>query len=236
MRVERCSLFSFPSPCPEKWLKLTSYFIYALFHPTSLLLVRIYEARKQEPNCSSASYSPFLVLVCFLFEFYFFFSCAERALPCLTAYPEMLGMLSSPHPAPYLVKIRASALGVLGLQPETGCAKQQPWREFDVQKTPGSDLYSLLFPFLWFHSISLVLPRSGELSALLRPTELHPLFRSHLLTSSFFFFSPPREAIRQRRYVVMWMVYTNISHCIFSLFFTVDFNLGLQICASISHR
>lgn len=133
----------------------------------------------------------FSSLFAFFSIFFFSFSCAERALPCLTAYPEMLGMLSSPHPAPYLVKIRASALGVLGLQPETGCAKQQPWREFDVQKTLGSDLYSLLFPFLWFHSISLVLPRSGELSALLRPTELHPLFRSHLLTSSFFFFPLP---------------------------------------------
>lgn len=59
MRVERCSLFSFPSPCPEKWLKLTSYFIYALFHLTSLLQLRIYEAGKQEPNCSCVSFSPF---------------------------------------------------------------------------------------------------------------------------------------------------------------------------------
>lgn len=31
-----------------------------------------------------------------------------------------------------------------------------------------------------------MLPGSGELSALLCPTELHPLFRSHLLTSFFF--------------------------------------------------
>lgn len=50
-------------------------------------------------------------------------------------------------------------------------------------KPPGSDLYSLLFPFLWFHSISLVLPPSVGLSALLHPTELHPLHRPHLLTS-----------------------------------------------------
>lgn len=66
MRVERCSLFSFPSPCPEICLKLTSYFIYSLFHLTSLLQLRIYEARKQEPHCSCVSFSPFSSLFDFL--------------------------------------------------------------------------------------------------------------------------------------------------------------------------
>lgn len=79
MRVERCSLFSFPSPCPEKWLKLTSYFIYALFHLTSLLQVRIYEARKQEPSCSCVSFSPFSSLFDFLSIF-----CAVAADPFRT--------------------------------------------------------------------------------------------------------------------------------------------------------
>lgn len=102
MRVERCSLFSFPSPCPEKWLKLTSYFIYALFHPTSLLLVRIYEARKPEPNCSSVSFSPFLVLVCFLFDF--LLPVQNTLSPAWLRPPSGQG---SPNTAPCLVKAHA---------------------------------------------------------------------------------------------------------------------------------
>lgn len=66
MRVERCSLFSFHSPCPEKWLKLTSHFIYTLFHPTSLLVARIYEARKQEGGCCSVSFFLLFNLLAFL--------------------------------------------------------------------------------------------------------------------------------------------------------------------------
>lgn len=58
MRAERCSLFSFHSPCPEKWLKLTSHFIYALFHPASPLVARIYEAGKQEAGCSGSFFPP----------------------------------------------------------------------------------------------------------------------------------------------------------------------------------
>lgn len=104
MRVERCSLFSFPSPCPEKWLKLTSYFIYALFHLTSLLQLRIYEARKQEPNCSCVSFSPFLSLFDFLSIF-----CALAAEP----FRARLGQpprYSAPLTAPCLVQIPASTL------------------------------------------------------------------------------------------------------------------------------
>lgn len=168
------------------------------------------------------------LLFCFIFSisrpcllsFRFFAPCAERAFPCLTASPfrARLGHIprrSAPltqhhalsKPMPWLRCPGIAAWNWLGEIPTLAWV----W----CAKTPGSDLCSLLFPFLWFHSISLVLPRSGELSALLRPTELHPLFGSHLLTSFFFFF--PRESIRQRRYVVMWMVHTNKLHCIFSL-------------------
>lgn len=95
MRVERCSLLSFPSPCPEKCLKLTSYFIYALFHPTSLLLGRIYEARMQKPNCSSVSFSPFLILFAF-FLIIIILIFAERTP---LGKPEILGSLN-PVPIP----------------------------------------------------------------------------------------------------------------------------------------
>lgn len=116
MRVERCSLFSFPSSCPEKWLKLTSYFIYALFHPTSLLLVRIYEARRQEADCSSVSFSPFLVLVCSLWRFLTLrFPClaASRFRARLGQIPRCSAPLTQHH---FLLK---SMPRLLGLQPET---------------------------------------------------------------------------------------------------------------------
>lgn len=133
MRVERCSLFSFPSPCPEKWLELTSYFIYALFHPTSLLLVRIYEARKQQPNCSPVSFSP-ISRPCLL-SFPCFTPCAEHTFHLLCTPQDKAGaMLGSPHTAPCLVKIPASAPVSWDCSLKLVVQNNQLWREFDVQK------------------------------------------------------------------------------------------------------
>lgn len=140
MRVERCSLFSFPSPCPEKWLKLTSYFIYALFHPTSLLLVRIYEARKQEPNCSSVSFSPFLVLVCFLF-------CSLRRtrfpLPGCVPFRARLGQIprcSAPLTRHHALLKSVPPLWRPGIAAWNWLCKIPALARVWCAKTPGSDL------------------------------------------------------------------------------------------------
>lgn len=140
MRVERCSLFSFPSPCPEKWLKLTSYFIYALFHPTSLLLVRIYEARKQEPNCSSVSFLHFSPLFAF-----FFAPCAEHAFPCLTAYPfrARLGQMlrcSAPLTQHHALLKSVPRLWCPGIAAWNWLCKIPALAWVWCAKTPGSDL------------------------------------------------------------------------------------------------
>lgn len=166
MRAERCSLFSFHSPCPEKWLKLTSHFIYALFHPASPLLARIYEAGKQEAGCSGFLFPPFPSLFAFL-------PCRMMPLPCVPKPSGFVELWTWPQRrSPGSAASSRSWKRKLAVLTRVSCAKP-----------PGSDLYSLLFPFLWFHSISLVLPPSAGLSALLHPTELHPLRRPHLLTS-----------------------------------------------------
>lgn len=125
MRAERCSLFSFHSPCPEKWLKLTSHFIYALFHPASPLLARIYEAGKQEAGCSGFLFPP--SHPCLL-------SCRAEWCPC-PACPNLQGLLSS---RPGL------NAGLQDLQPphRAGNANYQPSHGFHVQN--HQDLTSTL--------------------------------------------------------------------------------------------